>query len=116
MTVDLVLFQSMYYLTYLKSPPQTFVSQISNVDDPSMADKEAVLASLNINAMTFNKVTSTFHIKAIMITTSAIHTIIIQTDCNTTFPLSTTACLSTLVRQAPRLDQERFTGQKSGWF
>ena len=30
-------------------------AKISNVDDPSMADKEAVLASLNINAMTFNK-------------------------------------------------------------
>ena len=103
----------MYYLTELKSPSQTFVSQISNVDDPSMADKEAVLASLNINAMTFNKVTSTFHIKAIMITTTAIPTI---TDCNTTFPLSTTACLSTLVQRAPRSDQERFTAQKSGWF
>ncbi len=25
------------------------------VQDPSMADKEAVLASLNLNAMTFNK-------------------------------------------------------------
>ena len=31
-------------------------AKISNVDDPSMADKEAVLANLNINAMTFNKV------------------------------------------------------------
>ena len=30
-------------------------AKISNVEDPSMADKEAVLASLNINAMTFNK-------------------------------------------------------------
>ena len=32
-------------------------AKISTVEDPSMADKEAVLASLNINAMTFNKVT-----------------------------------------------------------
>ena len=31
-------------------------AKMSNVDDPSMADKEAVLANLNINAMTFNKV------------------------------------------------------------
>ena len=30
-------------------------AKISTVEDPSMADKEAVLASLNINAMTFNK-------------------------------------------------------------
>jgi len=30
-------------------------AKISNAEDPSMADKEAVLASLNINAMTFNK-------------------------------------------------------------
>ena len=30
-------------------------AKISNVEDPSMADKEAVLASLNVNAMTFNK-------------------------------------------------------------
>ena len=28
----------------------------SSVEDPSMVDKEAVLASLNVNAMTFNKV------------------------------------------------------------
>ena len=34
-------------------------AKISNVEDPSMADKEAVLASLNINAMTFNKVAQT---------------------------------------------------------
>ena len=34
-------------------------AKISNVEDPSMADKEAVLASLNINAMTFNKVAHT---------------------------------------------------------
>ena len=33
-------------------------AKISSVDDPSMADKEAVLANLNINAMTFNKVNS----------------------------------------------------------
>ena len=32
-------------------------AKISTVEDPSMADKEAVLASLNINAMTFNMVT-----------------------------------------------------------
>ena len=31
-------------------------AKIANVDDASMADKEAVLANLNINAMTFNKV------------------------------------------------------------
>ena len=31
-------------------------AKMSTVDDPSMADKEAVLATLNINAMTFNKV------------------------------------------------------------
>ena len=31
-------------------------AKMSAVEDPSMADKEAVLASLNINAMTFNKV------------------------------------------------------------
>ena len=31
-------------------------AKISTVEDPSMADKEAVLASLNINAMTFNMV------------------------------------------------------------
>ena len=31
-------------------------AKISNVEDPSLADKEAILASLNINAMTFNKV------------------------------------------------------------
>ena len=31
-------------------------AKMSSVDDPSMADKEAVLATLNINAMTFNKV------------------------------------------------------------
>ena len=29
-------------------------AKISNVEDPSMADKEAVLASLNVNAMSFN--------------------------------------------------------------
>ena len=34
-------------------------AKISDVEDPSMADKEAVLASLNINAMTFNKVIKT---------------------------------------------------------
>ena len=34
-------------------------AKISAVEDPSMADKEAVLASLNINAMTFNKVIKT---------------------------------------------------------
>ena len=33
-------------------------AKMSTVDDPSMADKEAVLATLNINAMTFNKVRS----------------------------------------------------------
>ena len=32
-------------------------AKMSTVEDPSMADKEAVLATLNINAMTFNKVT-----------------------------------------------------------
>ena len=31
-------------------------AKMSAVEDPSMADKEAVLATLNINAMTFNKV------------------------------------------------------------
>ena len=31
-------------------------AKMSSVEDPSMADKEAVLATLNINAMTFNKV------------------------------------------------------------
>ena len=31
-------------------------AKMSTADDPSMADKEAVLATLNINAMTFNKV------------------------------------------------------------
>ena len=31
-------------------------AKMSAAEDPSMADKEAVLASLNINAMTFNKV------------------------------------------------------------
>ena len=30
-------------------------AKISMVEDPSMADKEAVLSSLNIKAMTFNK-------------------------------------------------------------
>ena len=30
----------------------------SATEDPSMVDKEAVLASLNINAMTFNKANS----------------------------------------------------------
>jgi hypothetical protein len=28
---------------------------LNNAKDPSMVDKEAVLASLNLNAMTFNK-------------------------------------------------------------
>ena len=31
-------------------------AKMSSAEDPSMADKEAVLATLNINAMTFNKV------------------------------------------------------------
>ena len=31
-------------------------AKMSTADDPTMADKEAVLATLNINAMTFNKV------------------------------------------------------------
>ena len=31
-------------------------AKISTVKDPSMVDKEAILASLNLNAMTFNKV------------------------------------------------------------
>ena len=31
-------------------------AKVSVADDPSMVDKEAILASLNIKAMTFNKV------------------------------------------------------------
>ena len=41
-------------------------AKISNVEDPSMADKEAVLASLNINAMTFNKVRNYNHAELTM--------------------------------------------------
>ena len=36
-------------------------AKMSAVEDPSMADKEAVLATLNINAMTFNKVRNYSH-------------------------------------------------------
>ena len=36
-------------------------AKMSAVEDPSMADKEAVLATLNINAMTFNKVRNYNH-------------------------------------------------------
>ena len=35
-------------------------AKMSSVEDPTMADKEAVLATLNINAMTFNKVHKCF--------------------------------------------------------
>ena len=78
---DLVLFQSMYYLTDLKKSSTNLCVLDLQRGRPQHGGQGGGPCFPQHQRHDLQQ--SDFHIKAIMITTSAIHTIIIQTDCNT---------------------------------